>query len=126
MDLLSTGMVLDDINQTGCVPASQCACLYNGTLYAPGTSYSTDCTKWYVLDSPFKTLAYTFFLGICELVRSQDDVASAPWAGAFSLVAKIIGVCMGLVHNMSFFLHAARALEVSGAARKSHALVPVQ
>ncbi|EDM12103.1 rCG47301, isoform CRA_a [Rattus norvegicus] len=39
------GMVLDDSNQTGCVPVSQCACLYNGTLYAPGTSYSTDCTK---------------------------------------------------------------------------------
>ncbi|CAH6793372.1 Muc5ac [Phodopus roborovskii] len=39
------GMVLDDINQTGCVPVSQCACLYNGTSYAPGTNYSTDCTK---------------------------------------------------------------------------------
>ncbi|XP_028642724.1 mucin-5AC [Grammomys surdaster] len=39
------GMVLDDINQTGCVPVSQCACLYNGTFYAPGTSYSTDCTN---------------------------------------------------------------------------------
>ncbi|GAB1292920.1 Mucin 5, subtypes A and C, tracheobronchial/gastric [Apodemus speciosus] len=39
------GMVLDDINQTGCVPVSQCACLYNGTFYAPGTNYSTDCTK---------------------------------------------------------------------------------
>nr|XP_044991348.1 mucin-5AC [Jaculus jaculus] len=39
------GMVLDDINHTGCVPVSQCACLYNGTSYAPGTSYSTDCTK---------------------------------------------------------------------------------
>nr|XP_038957197.1 mucin-5AC isoform X1 [Rattus norvegicus] len=39
------GMVLDDSNQTGCVPVSQCACLYNGTLYAPGTSYSTDCTN---------------------------------------------------------------------------------
>ncbi|XP_052616077.1 mucin-5AC [Peromyscus californicus insignis] len=39
------GTVLDDINQTGCVPVSQCACLYNGTAYAPGTNYSTDCTK---------------------------------------------------------------------------------
>ncbi|XP_055462836.1 mucin-5AC [Psammomys obesus] len=38
------GMVLDDINQTGCVPVSQCACVYNGTPYAPGTNYSTDCT----------------------------------------------------------------------------------
>ncbi|XP_052028799.1 mucin-5AC [Apodemus sylvaticus] len=39
------GMVLDDVNQTGCVPVSQCACLYNGTFYAPGTNYSTDCTN---------------------------------------------------------------------------------
>ncbi|CAO2583924.1 MUC5AC [Lemmus lemmus] len=39
------GMVLDDINQTGCVPVSQCACLYNGASYAPGTNYSTDCTN---------------------------------------------------------------------------------
>ncbi|EGV93457.1 hypothetical protein I79_018604 [Cricetulus griseus] len=39
------GMVFDDISQTGCVPVSQCACLYNGTSYAPGTNYSTDCTK---------------------------------------------------------------------------------
>ncbi|XP_031240817.1 mucin-5AC [Mastomys coucha] len=39
------GMVLDDINQTGCVPVSQCACLYNGAFYAPGTNYSTDCTN---------------------------------------------------------------------------------
>ncbi|XP_076411379.1 mucin-5AC [Peromyscus maniculatus bairdii] len=39
------GTVLDDINHTGCVPVSQCACLYNGTTYAPGTNYSTDCTK---------------------------------------------------------------------------------
>uniref|UniRef100_A0A8C2LWI3 Mucin-2 n=1 Tax=Cricetulus griseus TaxID=10029 RepID=A0A8C2LWI3_CRIGR len=39
------GMVFDDISQTGCVPVSQCACLYNGTSYAPGTNYSTDCTN---------------------------------------------------------------------------------
>ncbi|XP_069865731.1 mucin-5AC [Dipodomys merriami] len=38
------GLVLDDIGQTGCVPVSQCACLYNGTAYAPGANYSTDCT----------------------------------------------------------------------------------
>ncbi|XP_012888811.1 PREDICTED: mucin-5AC [Dipodomys ordii] len=38
------GLVHDDIGQTGCVPVSQCACLYNGTAYAPGANYSTDCT----------------------------------------------------------------------------------
>ncbi|KAM5186088.1 mucin-5AC-like [Callospermophilus lateralis] len=38
------GTVFDDIGQTGCVPTSQCSCMYNGTSYAPGASYSTDCT----------------------------------------------------------------------------------
>lgn len=40
------GMVFDDINQTGCVPVSQCPCVYNGVTYAPGAVYSTDCTNW--------------------------------------------------------------------------------
>ncbi|XP_074193049.1 mucin-5AC [Rhinolophus sinicus] len=39
------GMVFDDINQTGCVPVSQCPCVYNGVTYAPGAVYSTDCTN---------------------------------------------------------------------------------
>nr|XP_035119721.2 mucin-5AC [Callithrix jacchus] len=39
------GMVLDDIGQTGCVPVSQCTCVYNGAVYAPGATYSTDCTN---------------------------------------------------------------------------------
>ncbi|XP_044116286.1 mucin-5AC [Neovison vison] len=39
------GTVLDDIGQTGCTPASQCPCVYNGATYAPGTSYATDCTN---------------------------------------------------------------------------------
>ncbi|XP_059007752.1 mucin-5AC [Mustela lutreola] len=39
------GTVLDDIGQTGCIPASQCPCVYNGATYAPGTSYATDCTN---------------------------------------------------------------------------------
>ncbi|KAF7461689.1 hypothetical protein GHT09_014256 [Marmota monax] len=39
------GTVFDDIGQTGCVPMSQCSCLYNGTSYAPGANYSTDCTQ---------------------------------------------------------------------------------
>ncbi|XP_032214214.1 mucin-5AC isoform X2 [Mustela erminea] len=39
------GTVFDDIGQTGCIPASQCPCVYNGATYAPGTSYATDCTN---------------------------------------------------------------------------------
>ncbi|XP_062054496.1 mucin-5AC [Lepus europaeus] len=39
------GMVLDDIGQAGCVPVTQCACTYNGTTYASGAKYSTDCTE---------------------------------------------------------------------------------
>ncbi|XP_053418481.1 mucin-5AC [Nycticebus coucang] len=39
------GMVFDDIGQTGCIPASQCACKYNGATYAPGAVYTTDCTN---------------------------------------------------------------------------------
>ncbi|XP_077892713.1 mucin-5AC-like [Ictidomys tridecemlineatus] len=39
------GTVFDDIGQTGCVPMSQCSCMYNGTSYAPGANYSTDCTR---------------------------------------------------------------------------------
>ncbi|KAM4845227.1 mucin-5AC [Thomomys bottae] len=52
------GLVIDDIGQTGCVPVSQCACLYNGTSYAPGTNYSTDCSttcsggRWSCLEVP--------------------------------------------------------------------------
>ncbi|XP_032270733.1 mucin-5B [Phoca vitulina] len=39
------GMVLDDLGQAGCIPATQCSCVYNGAVYAPGASYSTDCTS---------------------------------------------------------------------------------
>ncbi|XP_055211763.1 mucin-5AC [Gorilla gorilla gorilla] len=39
------GTVLDDVGQTGCVPVSKCACVYNGAAYAPGATYSTDCTN---------------------------------------------------------------------------------
>ncbi|KAM5248548.1 mucin-5AC [Ctenodactylus gundi] len=52
------GTVLDDIQQTGCVPVSQCACTYNGTSYAPEANYSTDCTntcfggRWSCQDIP--------------------------------------------------------------------------
>ncbi|XP_058383655.1 mucin-5AC-like [Diceros bicornis minor] len=39
------GMVLDDIGHTGCIPESHCSCVYNGATYAPGATYSTDCTN---------------------------------------------------------------------------------
>nr|KAF6275468.1 hypothetical protein mMyoMyo1_010324 [Myotis myotis] len=39
------GTVLDDIGQTGCIPVSQCPCVHNGATYAPGATYSTDCTN---------------------------------------------------------------------------------
>ncbi|KAK1335356.1 hypothetical protein QTO34_003142 [Cnephaeus nilssonii] len=39
------GMVLDDIGQTGCIPVSQCPCVHSGATYAPGATYSTDCTN---------------------------------------------------------------------------------
>lgn len=42
----SPGTVLDDIGQTGCIPVSQCPCVHNGATYAPGATYSTDCTNW--------------------------------------------------------------------------------
>lgn len=42
----SAGMVLDDIGRTGCIPVSQCSCVYNGDTYAPGAVYATDCTRW--------------------------------------------------------------------------------
>ncbi|KAM5317249.1 mucin-5AC [Glossophaga mutica] len=38
------GTVLDDLGQTGCVPASQCPCAHSGATYAPGAVYSTECS----------------------------------------------------------------------------------
>ncbi|KAM8762761.1 uncharacterized protein AB9X84_007402 isoform 2-T2 [Acanthopagrus schlegelii] len=40
-----TGMVLDDLKGTGCVPLSQCSCSYNNKIYGPGESYSSNCKK---------------------------------------------------------------------------------
>ncbi|XP_076971437.1 mucin-5AC [Tamandua tetradactyla] len=39
------GTVLDDIGQGGCVPVSQCPCMYNGVAYAPGDVHATDCAN---------------------------------------------------------------------------------
>ncbi|XP_025912778.1 mucin-5AC-like [Apteryx rowi] len=38
-----TGTVFDDINNSGCIPLQQCPCIYNGNIYAPGTSFSAQC-----------------------------------------------------------------------------------
>ncbi|XP_025026903.1 mucin-5B-like, partial [Python bivittatus] len=37
------GTVFDDINNSGCIPIKDCYCTYNGTHYAPGTSFSSQC-----------------------------------------------------------------------------------
>ncbi|XP_075043963.1 uncharacterized protein LOC142103722 [Mixophyes fleayi] len=37
------GTVLDDINNTGCVPQEECFCVYNSETYAPGSSYDNPC-----------------------------------------------------------------------------------
>ncbi|KAK9410107.1 mucin-5AC-like [Crotalus adamanteus] len=37
------GTVFDDINNSGCIPISDCYCSYNGVSYAPGTSFSSQC-----------------------------------------------------------------------------------
>ncbi|CAJ1056538.1 mucin-5AC-like [Xyrichtys novacula] len=39
------GTVFDDITQSGCVPQDQCPCIYKGTPYKSGESYSKDCQK---------------------------------------------------------------------------------
>ncbi|XP_070819737.1 mucin-5B-like [Chaetodon trifascialis] len=39
------GMVLDDLNGNGCVALSECSCSYNGKIYGPGESYSSNCKK---------------------------------------------------------------------------------
>uniref|UniRef100_A0A8C0P6G7 Uncharacterized protein n=1 Tax=Canis lupus familiaris TaxID=9615 RepID=A0A8C0P6G7_CANLF len=61
------GMVLDDIGQTGCIPASQCACVYNGATYAPGAVYSTDCTN-------------------CTCLRGQWSCQEVPCPGTCSVL----------------------------------------
>uniref|UniRef100_A0A8C4TAB5 Mucin-5AC n=1 Tax=Erpetoichthys calabaricus TaxID=27687 RepID=A0A8C4TAB5_ERPCA len=39
------GTVLDDVKGGGCVPLQECSCKYDGKIYAPGDSYSSDCRK---------------------------------------------------------------------------------
>lgn len=42
----SSGTVLDDISNTGCVALDQCPCLHNGKVYQSGKSYSYSCRSW--------------------------------------------------------------------------------
>ncbi|KAM4617822.1 mucin-5AC-like [Discoglossus pictus] len=37
------GLVIDDINNSGCIPQEECFCIYDGDTYYPGSSYSTLC-----------------------------------------------------------------------------------
>ncbi|XP_037109275.1 mucin-5AC-like [Syngnathus acus] len=37
------GTLLDDIGDSGCLPADQCSCMHNGKPYKPGESYSRAC-----------------------------------------------------------------------------------
>ncbi|XP_069823960.1 mucin-5AC-like [Dendropsophus ebraccatus] len=39
------GTVLDDINNTGCIPQEQCSCVYNSETYTPGSSFNTPCRQ---------------------------------------------------------------------------------
>ncbi|XP_062974479.1 mucin-5AC-like [Elgaria multicarinata webbii] len=39
------GTLFDDINNSGCIPNKDCYCTYNGATYAPGASYSSQCTS---------------------------------------------------------------------------------
>ncbi|XP_040183635.1 mucin-5AC-like isoform X2 [Rana temporaria] len=59
--------VLDDINNTGCIPQENCFCVYDGKNYSPGSSYSTPCRactcsrgKWKCKELPCK--------GTCSVV----------------------------------------------------------
>ncbi|XP_053496889.1 mucin-2 [Ictalurus furcatus] len=37
------GTVLDDINNTGCIPVDECPCTHNGKTYSPGESFTRTC-----------------------------------------------------------------------------------
>ncbi|XP_075692876.1 uncharacterized protein LOC142660181 [Rhinoderma darwinii] len=38
-----SGLVFDDLKQTGCIPKEQCACTHFGDVYPSGTGYSEKC-----------------------------------------------------------------------------------
>ncbi|XP_072277629.1 mucin-5B-like [Pyxicephalus adspersus] len=37
------GTVLDDVDNQGCIPLSECSCTYNNRKFAPGEFYTTSC-----------------------------------------------------------------------------------
>ncbi|XP_052339089.1 mucin-2-like isoform X9 [Oncorhynchus keta] len=39
------GTVFDDVNNSGCIPVSQCLCVHNGQLYKSGESYTSNCKE---------------------------------------------------------------------------------
>ncbi|XP_029438967.1 mucin-5B-like [Rhinatrema bivittatum] len=40
-----SGTMLDDINESGCIPQDQCFCTYNNSTYAPGENYVLQCSN---------------------------------------------------------------------------------
>ncbi|XP_031757173.1 mucin-5B-like [Xenopus tropicalis] len=39
-----TGLVLDDITNSGCVPLKNCSCIFNNDVYPPGSYYHAPCS----------------------------------------------------------------------------------
>ncbi|KAM9422543.1 mucin-5AC-like [Salvelinus alpinus] len=39
------GTVFDDVNNSGCIPVSECLCVHNGQLYKSGESYTSNCKE---------------------------------------------------------------------------------
>ncbi|XP_074854648.1 mucin-5AC [Carettochelys insculpta] len=39
------GTVFDDINNSGCIPLSECHCTYKGETYSSGASFASQCTS---------------------------------------------------------------------------------
>ncbi|OCT83936.1 hypothetical protein XELAEV_18022075mg [Xenopus laevis] len=43
LNFFVTGLVLDDITNSGCVPLKSCSCIFNNDVYLPGSYYHAPC-----------------------------------------------------------------------------------